>query len=102
MTKKTERNARLRRRRSSGASLRALARSFSITVTQVRRVLEATGGDPLRSTSGGADLAGMTIIDLERERIRLADRIAADRRRLRLVDDELDVRRTDRVLGLTG
>lgn len=92
-----DRTARLRRRRAMGASTRQLGREFGITQTQVLRILAATGGDPLAS-----GLERLTLADLERERERLRDRIASDRRRLRVVIDELEVRRTDRILGLPG
>lgn len=94
----SRRDSRLRRRRTEGLSTRQLAREFGISQPQVRRVLAATGGDPLR----GSDLAAATVVELEGERDRLRDRIAADRRRLRVVLDELEARRTDRILGLTG
>lgn len=96
-----DRNRRLRIRRTRGASIRMLAREFKISTMQVRRVLESTGGDPLRAVTGG-NLATLSVIELDRERVRLRDRIASDRRRLREVDDELEVRRTDALLGLTG
>lgn len=69
---------------------------------QVRRILEATGGDPQGFQAGSGDLGGKTDAELEHEALRLVDRIQADRRRLRAVRDELEVRRVDRVLGLTG
>lgn len=92
----TTRNARLRRRREQGASTRRLAHEFHISQTQVVRILNETGGDPLRD----ATLATVRFVDLEREAARLRDRIAADRRRLRVVLDELEARRTDAILGV--
>lgn len=93
----TSRNRRLRRLRTEGASLRQVGREFGLTHTQVLRILEMTGGDPLRAS----DLADATLVDLEGERDRLRARIASDRRRLRAVLDELDGRRVDGILGLT-
>lgn len=85
------RDSRLRRRRTQEASLRELAGEFGISVTRVRQILEETGGDPLAPRF--AD-----VVWLEAERDRLRYRIAADRRRLREVLDELDSRRTDAIL----
>lgn len=98
---KSERNAALRRKRGRGASIRMLAIAFRISTMRVRQILEATGGDPLRHVVGPG-LATSTMTELERERQRLRDRIATDRRRLRAVEDEIDVRATDRLLGLTS
>lgn len=92
-----DRNRKLREMRGHGWSHRRLARQFGIHRTRVRQILLETGGDPL-----ARDLAAAPVLDLERERDRLQDRIRADRRRLRSVLDELDSRRTDAILGLTG
>lgn len=96
----TERNRRLRDRRAQGVSHRRLAREFRIHRTRVRQILLETGGDPLAHELG--DLAVAQVVDLERERDRLQDRIRSDRRRLRLVTEELEVRRIDRLLDLCG
>lgn len=87
----SSRDSRLRRRRAQEASLRDLATEFGISVTRVRQILEDTGGDPLAPRY--AD-----VVWLEAERDRLRERIAADRRRLRDVLDELESRRTDQIL----
>lgn len=92
----TSRNRRLRARRADGISTRSLAREFGISQPRVRQILAATGGDPLRSK----DLAAATLEELLRESERLRARIACDRRRLRVVLEELDARETDRILGL--
>lgn len=58
------------------------------------------GGDPLAQEV--RDLAVASQAQLERERARIEDRIRSDRRRLRLVIEELEVRNTDRLVGLAG
>lgn len=92
----TSRNRRLRARRARGMSTHQLANEFGISQTQVLRILEATGGDPRKP----ADLADRTPAELEAERDRLRMRIATDRRRLRAVLDELEVRHIDALIGL--
>lgn len=95
-----DRNARIRRRRARGASLRSLARDYRLSVARVRQILVDVGGDPLHDAAG--DIARLNPDELAREATRLRDRIESDRQRLRMIEDELDVRRIDRVLGLTG
>lgn len=95
-----DRNRRLRARRAQGWSQRRLAREFRITQTRVVQILATTGGDPLATEL--SDLAAQNVVDLERERDRLQDRIRTDRRRLRMVLDEIDARRINGILGLTG
>lgn len=97
---KVERNRKLRETRARGMSLRRLARRFGINLAQVQRILATTGGDPLAFELD--DLARAPEADLVRERERLQDRIRSDRRRLRFVSEELEARRTNRILGLTG
>ncbi|HEU4571479.1 MAG TPA: hypothetical protein VFR93_02245 [Candidatus Limnocylindrales bacterium] len=95
-----QRNRRLRFLRSQRWSTWRLARHFAISQVRVRQILRDTGGDPLRAEY--PDLAIAPIVDLERERERLRDRIRADRRRLRVVEEELQSRMVDRIAGLYG
>lgn len=83
------RNDRLRARRAEGVHLRQLGLEFGLSHVQVARILRESGGDPLASED-----------DLLRERDRLNDRIAADTRRLAVVEQELEALRIDRILGL--
>lgn len=94
------RDARLRRTRTRKATLTQLATQFGISRTRVVQILDRTGGDPLGSARS-AQLEAASVPELEAERLRLRDRIAADRRRLRTVEDELSARQTDRLLGLS-
>ncbi len=89
------RNARLRRRRATGHSLRRLAREFGVSATRVVQVLRETGGDPLAT----GDAEAMATRDLEAECVILRQRIEADRGSLREYEDILEARRTDRILG---
>lgn len=98
-TAKAERNRRLLDDRARGLSHRRLARKYRLSRTRVQQVLR-TVGDPLACEL--RDLAVAPQADLERERDRLQDRIRNDRRRLRMVLEELSSRDTDRILGLTG
>jgi transcriptional regulator with XRE-family HTH domain len=96
-----DRNRRLRERRANGQSTRQLAKAFRLSQMQVRRILADTGGDPLAGTM--ADLAKMTDEQLEREAQMREDRIASDRRRLRLLREELQVRADSALVDrLTG
>lgn len=95
---KRTRNQDVRRRRGAGYSQRALARRFNVSRWRITQILDETGGDPLRD----ALLARMSMTELERDRDRLVDRIGADLRRLIVVEEEMEVRRTDRLVGLAG
>lgn len=97
---KADRDRRVRARRASGISTRRLAREFRISQVRIRQILADTGGDPLAPEL--EVLAAMTDAELEREAANLEDLIRARRRRLRMVHDEQEARRTDRILGLTG
>lgn len=111
MNPMAERNRRLRARRSSRdaagrhPSIADLSREFGISRAAIYQILDRTGGDPAAYSDDYLD--GATIAELERERDRLRDRIAADRRRLRLVTAYLDskrislINRTDE-FGLAG
>ena len=87
-----DRSRAVRQRRTGRESIRRIAHDFGISPTRVRQILADTGGDP--AVMHGTDA------DLERERDRLQDRIRADRKRLRLVIEELESRETDRILGV--
>lgn len=72
---------------------RALGREFGISQAHVVRIL-ALEGDPL------ADDATKPSTELAAERDRLVQRVFADRQRIAELDDELQVRRDDDLLGL--
>ena len=97
----TTRNSLIRRRRAEGWSQRRIAREFHISRARVTHILDRTGGDPINDRHDDK-LRAASIDDIRTEIRRLRDRIAADRRRLRVLQDELEVRNTDRVLGLTS
>jgi AraC-like DNA-binding protein len=99
VTSKFSRDARLRRRRAEGLSLRQLAYRFAISREQVRRILEQTGGDPLGRP---CDDRARRTAELEAERERRRRCIELDRRRLREIDDELEARRLDAILDVAG
>jgi transposase len=100
VTSKFSRDARLRRRRAEGLSLRQLAYRFAISREQVRRILEQTGGDPLARRP--CDDRARRTAELEAERERRRRCIEFDRRRLREIDDELEARRLDVILDVAG
>lgn len=95
-TGKFERNQRLLRRRKSGLSQRALSREFKISQPRVRDILERYG-DPLKPSRSDGEL---TELDIRDEIAELERRRAADGVRLRVLREELEVRRTDHLLGL--
>lgn len=99
---KVSRNSQLRERRlRHHTSQRDLAREFRVSRARIRQILADTGGDPVRLERVAA-LARATADDLEWEKRRLKERIGTDLRRLMAVEDELEVRRTDELLGLTN
>ena len=93
---KVERNQTLRQHRRAGDSLRRIARQFDISLVNVQRILDETGGDPLLE----ALLASASEAQLRRRRDVIVERIGADLRRLIAIDEELEVRETDRLLSL--
>lgn len=95
---KSSRNDQVRTRRTEHASLSTIAREFGVTKHRIAEILEHTGGDPLRPLRT-ADLATATVFDLGRERPRLAGRVRSDLGRLLAIDEELEARRVDRILG---
>lgn len=95
---KCSRNQAVRRTRRRGMSQRDLAREFGISRLRVRQLLTQGRSDPLL----GQLLAKASEHELERRSARLIERIANDLRTLELVEQELEVKRTDRILGLTG
>lgn len=92
---KAARNRTLTRRRQSGMSQRGLARAFGVSRRTVRDLLERVG-DPLFEKF----LAEASVHLLERKRARLVERIDIARRELAAVEEELEVRRNDELLGL--
>lgn len=97
---KVDRNRQLRERRQRHrVSVRRLAHEFGVSPVRVQQILEEGGGDPIR-LERVEDLARATRDDLRWEHQRLADRIATDLRRLLTIDDEIEIRRTDEILGL--
>lgn len=93
----TTRNAELVRCRRQGDSQRTLARRFGISQPRVAQLLaQGTGGDPLLL----ARLAEAGERELARYRVRLEERIARDLATLVRVEDELEVRRMDRLAGV--
>jgi hypothetical protein len=94
---KRSRNRTVRTKRVRGLSQRGLAQIMGLSRWRIRQILEETGGDPIRDQR----LATMSETELMREQARLVDRIASDARRLMVVEEELVVRGTDRLLGLT-
>lgn len=92
---KTQRNGAVLRRRGGGISQRELARRFGVSRRTIRDLLESSG-DPLFEKF----LAEASEHLLNRKRARLLERIAAARRELEAVEQELEVRRNDRLLGL--
>jgi transcriptional regulator with XRE-family HTH domain len=91
----TTRDRAIRRARANRESLNALAARFGISRTRVVQILAKTGGDPI-------DDLGRRSID-ELEAMRAALRVKADSRataRLGDIEDELESRRVDRILGI--
>lgn len=93
---KAERNRRMRDARLSGASLSRLAREAGVSKTRVIELLRDTGGDPLRLISVQRE----TEDQLRRRKARLIERMAADWRVLIAIEEELEARETDRILGV--
>lgn len=95
----SSRNERLRARREECATLSELAVEFGLSKTRIVQILERTGGDPM-AAGRRLDLRDVPVAQLEAEASRLAARVAAARRRLQILRDEMSARQTDRILGL--
>ena len=92
----TTRNAELVHCRRQGDSQPTLARRFGISQPRVHQLLAQSGGDPLLMVR----LADAGERELARYRVRLEERIARDLATLARVEDELEVRRIDRLAGV--
>lgn len=95
---KRDRNRAVRSKRRRGLSQRELARAVGVSRWRIRQILDETGGDPLTDQR----LASMSETELSRERDRLVDRIGSDLRRFMVVEEELMVRRHDRLNGISA
>lgn len=97
---KRDRNQQIRDRRARHrASTRELARQFKISQPRIVKILEETGGDPIR-LGRLEDLAKASEDDLRWEKRRLEARIGTDIRRWLAIIDEFEIRETDEMLGL--
>jgi transcriptional regulator with XRE-family HTH domain len=97
---KVDRNQQIRDRRARHrASTRQLAREFGVSQPRIVKILDETGGDPIK-LERLEDLARASEDDLAWEKRRLEHRIGTDIRRWLAIVDELDVRGIDGLLGL--
>ena len=90
------RNAAILEDRRRNASLRAIAGRFGLSVTRVVQLVNEGRVDPVFE----ARRADLSERELRRYRSRLEERIASDMRRLAIVEEELEVRRIDRLAGV--
>lgn len=93
---KFDRNQRLLRMRAAGRSTRYLSREFGISQMRVRQLLDRLGDPLARDLADGLRPRVDILAELE-ERVACRTR---DTHRIRELREELEVRRTDDVLGL--